>query len=851
MSRLTKFLRRPRISRLITFGVVVVLIATSAYFAYKRIASADATVACTVKLKDGVSIQYDSTQSIDQTRGAIVNGWSTLNLIFNGNTTQFISNQNRYINVYGQGGSSYLYSKGSNKVSAVPQPVQPEVKSATFDCNGGKTIEVTSANTSRTGTQQILFNVITPTANTNGPYCISRIANVDKQGTYQKTGSDYTWVSGENFGGLDQTTIDGATGMPNYRANPGACTTGTGGGATTATTHCINYYGTTDSYEGTFSLLNNIYTRQSITSGSPPSTIDKTTVDSLSTRFSVTDSACTAGNVGGTASPTSNASPVGSNTCPSGKINASNDSSMGCQPCNMVTLRSPRPVDMFQPINSIEFASLCPTQYHTETTGISPVASPVASPNAPGSGTGGTAGDTSAPGNGTGGTTAPGSGTGGSIWKCFQLPNTTPVKYDWFYKVSNGDWRRKDGSIELNPNNLPTASSNSSADCGSIPPTTPTDAVSVTPNATVENAAQGTNGVVNVPVAGVTGNAATLKTGQVAFSAWRYSKSASDGSNYVTVGGVSLSVSGKASDSAEQTTSTNAPSSSTSSQTFANASACTTLDNWNSFIGHVLYRGSVTDFNIITPDNGVNKSITNLLKLPVGYYKISTGRKNGLSLQKAVCFAVNENTTKEVKVLLTASPGAEPPGIAGVDVDYDKTSKNVDRYWTSDRKYLYLPSSPYYGWQPVQGDESVGFGYDSGKPVGINPTTGELIPGLPSSLGIPYGGMSQLASACNKYAINANIKLDGTSGAILGAVMSFLGQKKSNTSGKVDITQVLATGLLGYVAGNNTGSQGIDVTLGQLQSDCSALQNFQNSYYNGYGTNLLNSAAMQLPFINR
>ena len=225
MSKLKKFLSKPRISRLVSFSVVLLLIAGSAYFAYKRGVFADIQVACKVQMKDGVTIQYDPIKNTDETGGSIVTGWSNLYLILNNQSTQSISNQNKYITVYGQGGSSYLYSEGSNKTSTVPQAQQPKIKSATFDCTGGKTIEVTYANTSREGTQGISINVITPQSapasdtnlvcvrikdDTGNPVRIDRSLLNSKPWDYTEL-PDSSCTSGQTGPGSDETTAAAAT----------------------------------------------------------------------------------------------------------------------------------------------------------------------------------------------------------------------------------------------------------------------------------------------------------------------------------------------------------------------------------------------------------------------------------------------------------------------------------------------------------------------------------------------------------------------------------------------------------------------------------------------------------------
>ncbi len=842
MSKLAKLLKKPRISRLITFGVVAVLIGVSAYFIYKRTVGADVPVACKVQLKEGVDIKFDATQNTGQTGGTVVNGWQHIYLALNSiNDTQFLSNQNRWIQIYGQGGTVYLHAKGSLPIMNPPLPAQPEIKSSTFDCTGGKIWEVTYANTSRTGTQGITVNQIQSPGNTTDLVCVKEIA----------TGRPLK---------MEHSLLANTEGTIYSIMDPGFCEEGPddqgGTTITTDTRKCVKWSGDGLYYWVIKDTGGDFWFPESSTA---PAMLRQTGINTSALNIQANTSLCTV-NAGTSpspspspsASPSPNTSPsptIASDGCPSGqiKVNMTDGSGQSCYPCSDIPATS---------------ASTGQTgDYTFDVSNYRTKCSPVEN------------GGNTTGGGGAGGPDSPNTTTNaaGVQWKCLKDGSA----WVWFYKVTGG-WRAKSGRYfadsvlgSFQESSTPTK------DCGNVPTDTPAGATtsqgttkpgcptgqkcyqhaseapicikdegptaggfpgspyytqvdsskcSYTENTftTTDTPLQSLPGSVSVPVGGLSAQEqAALKTGEVAITAYRYSQageSMADG-KYTQVGGVSFNLSGDVitkTDSGAQM-----PASTSTEKVFNNGFACSAWQKAKaslpSGIRSALFK-NIASFKITTPDNGDGNSATQLLKLPVGVYSISGGTKTGLRLKDSFCFSVTEGQTKDLKVLLVASSGAEPPSISSDKISYEKTANGVNRYFANG--YMYIPEYPYYGWQKIDQNASNN-GYNTNQPPGLN-SQGGIVPGINPGLGIPGGSMADLMRICQSANIQLGGSLDTDNLWQLGAGIGFL-------TGEGDIGDRLGSGFaggaIGWLAGKLFGGKNLDfsINVNTINQQCQQL----------------------------
>jgi len=275
-------------------------------------------------------------------------------------------------------------------------------------------------------------------------------------------------------------------------------------------------------------------------------------------------------------------------------------------------------------------------------------------------------------------------------------------------------------------------------------------------------AGQGTaDNVPVVPVAALGNSGAPGGIGTVTFSAWRNSYNGEitppeSDVPIVPVGGVTLTLTGKPLKSADTKLA-----GLVAEEGFANNESCSF---WQNNVFNFLFGGSERH-TIITPDNGLTGSKTQVLGLPAGTYILSA-KKNSFIMPNTknptgdnkICFNVTKDSKTEVKVLLLAQPSqAEPPGI-NAEVIYQKPKNAKPRFFSVGKKsqYQYMPEAPYYGWQKIDKNKT-NLGYNSERPI-VFTAEGGMTPGISVGLGMPGRSMQGFINLCQGISLTVGTK---------------------------------------------------------------------------------------------
>ncbi len=744
-------------------------------------------------MRDGVNVQFDDTQDIDNTGGAIVNGWDKLYLILGGQTTQFVSTQNRYINVYDTGGSSYLYSKGSNPRSEVPQPTQPEIKSTTFDCTGGKTFEVTYANTSRTGIQGINIRQVTSgntdTGNPSDQVCTKHwnistsryVYSYQPRSVAEASGGDYEIVANSECqnNGVVSPSPTSSPASPQASPSPSRTSSITPSASTTVTVGTLGTDGCPASQvkiswiegsgsTGTSCVACSFIPQSAVSTGAAGDfTFDtsnyatKCTTGSnepVSNNPTFVPTATSAVNASGVTWKCLEAPPAGA------KWFYRTTGGVWQQQNSTMTVSDPGTYE--KPVSNC--GSAAPTDKPTN------------------------ASATTIGANGELVNSTPGCPTGK---KCIQ---------------TNGVYECVDQNATLGPDSIPITDINK---CSYASNSTAT-------NQTAGPSLQDNPNAVTIPVQGITAQEqAALKKGRVAITAYRYSQAGTEkaGGKYVTVGGAKLRITGQV----NTNNSVQAPANpSSTNRVFNQGVACGAWDSYKYMPGLRAFFKNTVAFDVMTPDNGRDNSTTQIIDLPVGLYTVQSGTaKTGLIIKDKFCFSVQEGQTTTLDALLLAKSSAEPPGI-NYPVSYQKTANGVNRYFANGLDWMYIPEAPYYGWQKVQQGQANN-GYNTNSPIGYT-QEGGIVPGIDPSLGIPGGSMAQLMRLC-QASMNSNGSIDTSRLMEVGAVLGFLSGDSNNIGDRLG--NALIGGGIGWAINQLTGGKTIDfnINLNTITDQCNYL----------------------------